>query len=92
MAVTLNYSVSFKGRVVIPTKVVKKGAKTFDKMITDREAGEPMDCFSKYLSHSEDLETFIRRCITRAILDTIKEEFVDGNFRNVGDIRVKING
>lgn len=92
MAVTLNYSVSFKGRVVIPTEGVEKGAATFDKMITNREAGEPLDGFSKYLSHSEDLETFIHRCITRAIQNTIKEEFVDGSFRNVGDIQVRING
>ena len=92
MAVTLNYSVSFKGRVVIPTEDVEKGAMTFDKMVTAREEGEPVDGFTKYLSHSEDLETFIHRCITRAVQDTIKEEFVDGNFRNVGDIQVRING
>lgn len=92
MAVTLNCSVSFKGRVVIPTEEVEKGAATFDKMIADREAGEPLDGFSKYLSHSEDLETFIHRYVTRAIQDLIKEEFVCGNFRNVGNIQVKING
>lgn len=92
MAVTLNCSVSFKGRVVIPTEEVEKGAATFDKMIADREAGEPLDGFYKYLSHSEDLEAFIHRCITRAIQDRIKEEFVDDIFHNVGDIQVRING
>lgn len=92
MAVTLNYSVSFKGRVVIPTEDVEKGSKTLDKMIANREAGEPMDGYTKYLSHSEDLETFIHRCVIRALQDTIKEEFVDGNFHNVGDIQVRING
>ncbi len=95
MAATINYEVSFKGRVVIPTEDVKKGAEAFDKMIANREAGEdgePMDGFAKYLSHSEDLETFIQRCVIRAVQDTIKGEFVDGNFRNVGDIQVKING
>lgn len=92
MAATINYEVTFNGRVVIPTEDVKKGAEAFDKMIANREAGEEMDGFAKYLSHSEDLETFIQRCVIRAVQDTIKEEFVDGNFRNVGNIQVKING
>lgn len=92
MAATINYEVSFKGRAVLSTEDVEKGAESLDKMIAKREAGEPMDGFTEYLSHSEDLETFIQRCITRAIQDTIKQEFVDGNFRNVGDIQVRING
>lgn len=92
MAVTLNYSVSFNGRVVIPTEDVKKGAEKLDKLIEAREAGEEMDGFSKYLSHSEDLETFIQRCVVHALQDTIKKEFVDSNFHNVGDIQVSING
>ena len=92
MAVTFNYAVSFKGRVVIPTEDVEKGAASFNKMIANREAGEPMDGYTKYLLHSEDLETFIHRCVIRALQDTIKEEFVDGNFHNVGDIQVRING
>lgn len=92
MAVTLNYNVSFNGRVVIPTEDVKKGAEALNKLIEAREAGEKMDGFSKYLSHSEDLETFIHRCVVRAVQDTIKQEFVDGNFRNVGNIQVNING
>lgn len=92
MAVTLNYNVSFNGRVVIPTEDVKKGAETLHMMIDAREAGEEMDGFAQYLSHSEDLETFIHRCVVRAVQDIVKQEFVDGNFRNVGNIRVNING
>lgn len=92
MAVTFKYSAPFKGRVVIPTEDVEKGVAALDKMIANREAGEPMDGFTEYLSHSEDLETFFQRCIARGLQDTIKEEFVDGPFRNVGDIQARING
>lgn len=92
MAVTLNYNVSFNGRVVIPAEGVEMGAERLDKLVETREAGEDMDGFEEYLSHSEDLETFIQRCVVRAIQETVKREFVDSNFRNVGNIRVKING
>lgn len=92
MAVTLNYNVSFNGRVVIPSEDVKKGAKALDKLIEAREAGEELNGFDEYLSHSEDLETFTHRCLVHALQTTIKKEFVDGNFRNVGNIQVSING
>lgn len=92
MAVTLNYNVSFNGRVVIPTEDAKKGAEVLNKLVEAREAGGELKGFDEYLSRSGDLEIFIQRCVVNALRTGIKQELVGDNFRSVGNIKVSFNG
>lgn len=87
MATTLNYNASFSGRLVIPTEDVLKGTEAWNKLVEACEAGEEMDDFNEYLSHSEDLETFTQRCLVQAVQDVIIREFIDGHFHSVGTLR-----